>query len=396
MRDVMDVFTGISLDEADKSYNASVALSEAITKNSIILTVSIVLFIVISSILLTRSITVPVSAAVRYIKRLENGDLSFEILSNHKNRRDEVGVLLASVYNTTKRLNEIVMVIKSNADQIASAGIQLSSTSQQLSQGANEQASSVEEISSTMEEISANINQNTENAQETEKIAGASANGIDKIRNTSEKSLMSISEISQKITIINDIAFQTNILALNAAVEAARAGEHGKGFAVVAAEVRKLAERSKHAADEIISLSNSSVGVTEEAKELMEKLLPEVVRTAKLVQEISSASIEQNSGAAQVNNAIQQLNSITQQNAAASEELSTSAEELANQSETLQELVSFFKTTQESSLETKKKEKRRNKDSIYHETSKGYKEASGFKLKLDSNAARDDEFEEYI
>jgi methyl-accepting chemotaxis protein len=191
--------------------------------------------------------------------------------------------------------------------------------------------------------MAANIQQNTDNAQQTEKITLNVSQGVEKVGNASRESLESIRNIADKIGIINDIAFQTNILALNAAVEAARAGEHGKGFAVVAAEVRKLAERSKIAADEIVALASKSVNVTEDASELMGSLIPEIEKTAKLVQEIAAASIEQNSGSDQINNAIQQLNTVTQQNAASSEELATSSEELSSQAEQLKELIGFFR-----------------------------------------------------
>lgn len=194
-----------------------------------------------------------------------------------------------------------------------------------------------------MEEMAANIQQNTDNAQEADKISQKVQSGVQKVGSAAQESLLSIRNISEKIGIINDIAFQTNILALNAAVEAARAGEHGKGFAVVAAEVRKLAERSKLAADEIVTLSGQSVEVTESASDLMGNLVPEIEKTAKLVQEIAAASMEQSSGADQVNSAIQQLNQVTQQNAAASEELATSSEELSSQAEQLKELISYFK-----------------------------------------------------
>jgi len=253
-----------------------------------------------------------------------------------------------------QNLTDIVNTILDGADYIASSSGQLSSTSQQISQGASEQASSTEEVSSSMEEMVSNIQQNTENSQQTEKIALSAVDSIEKVGKSSDESLLSIKQIAEKISIINDIAFQTNILALNAAVEAARAGEHGRGFAVVAAEVRKLAEHSKVAADEIVDLSNKSVSVTEEASKLLADLVPEIHKTANLVQEISAASMEQNAGAAQVNNAIQQLNSVTQQNAAASEELATSAEEMSGQAESLKQTISFF--------ELRRKSKKTNQD----------------------------------
>jgi methyl-accepting chemotaxis protein len=193
-----------------------------------------------------------------------------------------------------------------------------------------------------MEEMVANIQQNTENARQTEKIALNAADGINKVNNASDQTLTYMREIADKVSIIGEIARQTNILALNAAVEAARAGEHGKGFAVVAAEVRKLAERSQVSAVDIERLTKNSVKATEESSKLLAAIVPEIGKTAKLVQEIAAASIEQNSGADQVNNAIQQLNQVTQQNAAVSEEMATSSEELATQAQRLLEMMSFF------------------------------------------------------
>ncbi len=271
-------------------------------------------------------------------ERISNGDLSQEYALDSNSSG-----IYKSVVTMANKLKTIVGNIIAGANNIASASQQMSDTSQQMSQGANEQASSVEEVSSSMEEMAANIQNNTDNAGQTEAIALSSAGGIREGSDATNTAVKGMKNIAEKIKIINDIAFQTNILALNAAVEAARAGEHGKGFAVVAAEVRKLAERSKVSADEIDELSRDGVDVAEKAGKKLEEIIPGIEKTAQLVQEIAAASIEQSSGAGQVNNAMQQLNNITQQNAASSEEMATSSEELASQAQHLKEIISFFK-----------------------------------------------------
>ncbi|MFO7657249.1 MAG: methyl-accepting chemotaxis protein [Bacteroidales bacterium] len=288
-----------------------------------------------------------ISAITGNMNQLKQGDLRMEKNLALELRKDELGTVYKAVFEMVETLRALVIDIITASNSFASASQELSSASQQLSQSASEQASSLEEISSSMEEMAGNIQQNSQNSLQTEKIAQMSSEGISDVSSAAMQSLDSVRNIAGKIQVINDIAFQTNILALNAAVEAARAGEHGKGFAVVAAEVRKLAERSKQAADEIINLASQSKDVTESAGNLMAKLIPEIQKTSQLVQEIAAASAEQNAGADQINNAIQQLNQITQQNAASAEEMATSSEEMSAQADLLKSLVGYFKIDNE-------------------------------------------------
>ncbi len=239
----------------------------------------------------------------------------------------------------TRGVSRILREVKSVADNVAVASQQMSSSSEELSQGASEQASSVEETTSSMEEMTANIRQNTDNAQQTEKIARKAALDANESGSAVKTTVGAMKDIAGKISIIEEIARQTNLLALNAAIEAARAGEHGKGFAVVAAEVRKLAERSQTAAGEISKLSASSVQDAEKTGEMLAQLVPDISKTAELVQEISSASKEQDQGSEQINTSVQQLSSVIQQNASAAEELASTAEELSAQAEQLQSLI---------------------------------------------------------
>lgn len=289
---------------------------------------------------ISQGITRPIASALETCNRLSKGDLTVDIDLKGK---DEVGQLLEAMREMVTSLREIVANVQSAADNVASGSQELSANSEQMSQGATEQAASAEEASSSMEQMAANIKQNADNAQQTEKIALKSAEDARQGGGAVVQTVEAMKEIAQKISIIEEIARQTDLLALNAAIEAARAGEHGKGFAVVASEVRKLAERSQQAAAEISSLSSSSVAVAEKAGEMLKQIVPDIQKTAELVQEINAASNEQNSGAEQVNLAIQQLDQVIQQNASASEEMASTAEELSSQAELLQASITFFK-----------------------------------------------------
>lgn len=300
------------------------------------------LFLLINS-MISRSITRSLDKGVSFARKIAAGDLNTRM---DIDQQDEVGELAKALNGMAARLKETVGGILESAGHFALSSDQISSGSQQLAQGANEQAGSLEEVSSTMEEIAANIQQNSDNSRHTEQVAKESGKGISEVAQKAREAVEASRSISERITIINDIAFQTNLLALNAAVEAARAGEHGKGFAVVAAEVRKLAERSKEAAGEIVRLAKHSHILAESTHEVLSETLPQIDKTSQLVQEIAAASSEQANGVEQVNTALQQLNNITQQNAAASEQMATNSEELSAQADRLRELVSFFDSEQ--------------------------------------------------
>ena len=325
--------SGIYIDDVD-----TVFLKEA--KIYVVLTIVIIGAILIISMFMIRGVMRALDEAVRVSNSLAEGDLTVDIQVSN---RDETGQMLLAMQHMVTRLKGIAADVSTAAGMVSEGSQRLCDGAEQVSQRTTEQAASAEEASSSVEEMHATIKQNADNALQTERIALKSAADAQASGKAVTEAVVAMKHIAEKISIIEEIARQTNLLALNAAIEAARAGEHGKGFAVVAAEVRKLAERSHSAAIEISELSGVSVDIAEQAGTMLEKLVPDIQRTADLVQEISAASREQASGTDQINNSIQNLNHVVQQNAGAAEEISSTATELLDQADVLLNTVSFFK-----------------------------------------------------
>ena len=299
------------------------------------------------SILIARSIADPLKLAAEGVVRVSEGKLSLRGLDQRKlakvlDRGDEVGTLGRSVSTLVERFSIVATEVTGASNQVSQGSQQLAMTAQILSQGANAQAASIEELSASVEELASTIRQNADNTSQADALSRRVALNAEESGKSVNQTVTSMKEIASRISIIEEIARQTNLLALNAAIEAARAGDAGKGFAVVASEVRKLAERSQKAAGEINELSSASVAVAGQAGKLLTELVPDIRRTAELIQEIAAASAEQASGADQIAKGVTQMDGVVQQNASTSEELASTAEELASQAELLNSSLSYF------------------------------------------------------
>ncbi|WP_455382026.1 methyl-accepting chemotaxis protein [Salinispira pacifica] len=342
MREFLNQSEDLVLAESKSSEETALGVYGSTLLILLVISLAGLVVAVIVSLLLSRGITRPIRNAVELATGIAGGDLTVEVDEQFRNRLDESGDLARTLSRMTESLSDIVRRVKDSADRLADNGQAMSAASEQVAQGAAEQAASAEEVSSSMEQMDSNIKQNAENAMQTEAIASKAAQEADEGGKAVEESVTAMREIADRISVIDEIARQTNLLALNAAIEAARAGEQGKGFAVVATEVRRLAERSQTSAAEIMELAQRSVSVAERAGQMLSTVVPNIKRTAELVQEINASSTEQSSGVEQINKAIGQLDKVIQQNASSSEEMASTAQELANQADDLQRIMMYF------------------------------------------------------
>jgi methyl-accepting chemotaxis protein len=352
--------TGNYLDDIDKVVADEKQLKQEKISylQHFLLYITLIIFFIstVVAIVISRRISLPILQVSKHVEDISEGDLSGILKVKSK---DEIGALAKSVNKMKEKLREIIATITTGSENLVIASREVNATAEHISNGASVGASSTEELSATMEEIGANTDNNAANATQTQTIAAKVVEQVRSINEAFSKTADAMQTITRKILVINEIATKTDMLAINAAVEAARAGEQGKGFSVVAAEVRKLAERSKAAAIEISDLSHGSISVSKESLTLLQEAIPNILKTADLIEEIKQSSLEQNSSTTQINSAIFQLVNITQQNSAASEELAANSSELESQAERLRESISFFhleKKTPETELDVLKKE----------------------------------------
>jgi methyl-accepting chemotaxis protein len=309
---------------------------------------------ILVTLVISRGITKPIQEVVEVVENISAGDLTKSI---NADRGDEIGRLLGAMAKMTGKLNEMIGEVRMGAGSVSTAAAQVASSASIVSQGTSEQAAAVEQVTSSMEEMSASVTQNAENSRKMEQTARKGAQDAGQSGQAVQESVSAMKLIAEKIAVIEEIAYQTNMLALNAAIEAARAGEHGRGFAVVAGEVRNLAERCRTAAQEIGGLATANVQIAERSGGLLAELVPAIQKTADLVQEVAATSREQAAGVNQINGAISQVGIVTQRNAAGAEELSSTAEELASQAEALQDMISFFRVSAHGNHRVGKKQK---------------------------------------
>ncbi|HEV3166734.1 MAG TPA: methyl-accepting chemotaxis protein [Isosphaeraceae bacterium] len=295
---------------------------------------------VLMGLLLGRSFVRPLLQIMEVTEKLQEGDLDAK---TEVRRTDELGQVAQQINTVVSKLSSVVGEIRTTTTSVSTASRQLNSSAQQLAQGAHEQAATLQEIVASLSSVNSSVGRNAQHAKETAKTANQASSEAEKGGEAVQETVVAMRQIAQKITIVEDIAYQTNLLALNAAIEAARAGAQGKGFAVVAGEVRKLAERSQAAAQQIGELAGSSVAVAEHAGQLLERVVPMIRDTSGLVQEIAAASHEQMSAIQEINVGLKQLDEVVQQNAAASHELATTSDDLTSQSSRLQQMVGFFR-----------------------------------------------------